>query len=516
VRRLSVIVAIPLCFAANRLDPAHLEAIHSQRVEWMKKRAVLPAQGVYHDYRAVTLGDTRITDAILKAARTADVQILLRPGDTEVHAGVLFTSPTGELPTLSPRAADVKNLKELQGRFKQYPDEVFDAAGEQLSGDHYDLAFRHSTTHILAAELTAAAIESSLLNGRAYAAHDWLCDPLGLSFVAENNLGVFEIGDTAPLTGRTRLVVELPIRAKIKILRDKTVVAEADESRLTYIVKETGAYRLEASLSVDGQDQSWIITNPIRFGPPPNLILPSGANPAEVEVKKEIAYVDDGHAKHKLDLYLPKGKQNFPVMVFYHGGSWRSGDRSLYAPLGERFAKAGIGVVVPSYRLMPADPHPAQIEDAAAAFAWVGRTIAQFGGDASRIYIAGHSSGGHLVSLLALDPAWLKKYDISPGTIRGVVSISGVYDVEGIGDFKNRNASPLQFVHPRVPPFLITFCQWDYLGLPKQARDFSAALRKEFADVKLRYIPGESHISEIIATLKDDDPTARAILEFIK
>jgi len=71
-------------------------------------------------------------------------------------------------------------------------------------------------------------------------------------------------------------------------------------------------------------------------------------------------------------------------------------------------------------------------------------------------------------------------------------------------------------VHAHAPPFLITYCQWDYLDLPKQARDFAEELKKKFAGVKIEYIPGESHISEIIDTLKDADPTAHALLDFIK
>jgi len=519
VLRLSAVVVFPLlCFATDPLAPAHLEAVHAQRVEWMKKRAVMPALGVYHDYRAVNITDA-IKPEIIKAAKAADVQVLLTGSPpTELRDGILFMNAALKMPVIdsSPVVDSSKDTKQWQSRFREYPDEVFDAAGGRFPGVHYDLAFRHSSTHILARELTAAAVDESIATGRAYAARDWLCDPAGFSFIAENNLGVFEISDTIPLMGRTSLVINLPIPGKIKIVNDKAVVAEANETRFSYTVKEPGSYRLEVWLTIDGQDQPWISTNPIHVGPSPNVTLPAGTISPEVEVQKDIAYVDDGIAKHNLDLYLPKGRNNFPVMVFYHGGAWKSGDRAIYAAFGNRFAKAGIGVAVPSYRLMPQHPHPAQIEDAAAAFAWVDRHIAQFGGDVSRIYIAGHSAGGHLASLLGLDPEWLKKYDISPGAIRGVVTMSGVYDVEPLADFKNKNASPMQYIHPRVPPLLITYCQWDYLGLPKQAREFAAALKKQFADAKLLFIPGESHISEIISTLKDDDLTARAILEFIK
>jgi acetyl esterase/lipase len=246
-----------------------------------------------------------------------------------------------------------------------------------------------------------------------------------------------------------------------------------------------------------------------------------GAISPEVEPLKDIVYTEgapEDVAKHKLDLYLPRNKTNFPVMIFLHGGFWRSGDRSWYALLGNRFAKAGIGVVIPSYRLMPKNPHPAQIEDAAAAFAWVYRKIGEYGGDISRIYVTGHSAGGHLASLLALDPDFLKKYDIPMNSIRGVASLSGVYSVGTLREFQaaDDDPSPIHHVHPQVPPFLVTYCQWDYLDLPKQARDFAEELKKKFAGVKLKYISGENHISEIIDTLKDTDPTAQALLDFIK
>ena len=236
-----------------------------------------------------------------------------------------------------------------------------------------------------------------------------------------------------------------------------------------------------------------------------------------------IDYADGAEAdadKHRLDLYLPKGKTNFPVLFFVHGGSWRTGDRSLYRALGNRYARAGIAVAIPSYRLMPANPHPAQIEDIAAAFAWVHNHAAGFGGDARRIYLSGHSAGGHLVSLLATDPRYLEKYDLASDAIRGVISISGVYDVRDtpafVYDGDRSAASPLALVHSSEPPFLIAYCQWDYLSLPKQARDFEAALKKAFNPVQLIYIPQESHISEIVSAAAGDSPLERAILSFVQ
>src|SRR5213075_606449 len=130
-----------------------------------------------------------------------------------------------------------------------------------------------------------------------------------------------------------------------------------------------------------------------------------------------------------LDVYLPKDKKLAPVFLFVHGGAWRSGDRTQYLPLGNRFAKEGILTVVPSYRLAPKNKFPAQIEDVAAAFAWTVRHIVEFGGDTNRIYIGGHSAGGHLASLLIMNPKWLKDVGVSPDVIKGALCLSGVYDM---------------------------------------------------------------------------------------
>src|SRR5581483_418891 len=96
----------------------------------------------------------------------------------------------------------------------------------------YDVIFRHSSTHVLARELTPESVESSIAGGRMYSANDWLCDPAGFSFVAENNFGAYDIGDTVPLMGGTNLAVTLPVAGSIRILRDGNVVAEKNDSRL--------------------------------------------------------------------------------------------------------------------------------------------------------------------------------------------------------------------------------------------------------------------------------------------
>ena len=159
---------------------------------------------------------------------------------------------------------------------------------------------------------------------------------------------------------------------------------------------------------------------------------------------------------------------------------------------------------------MPQNPHPSQVDDASAAVAWVIKNIAQYGGDQKRIYVGGHSAGGHLAAYVGLNHRFWPE-------LKGVIALSGVYDVSKIAGFKDDpvNASPIQHISAGAPPFLITYCENDYPSLPVQAREFHAALRKAGVASELVYVPGENHISEIVNVYKDDDLTARSILKFL-
>jgi acetyl esterase/lipase len=453
--------------------------------------------------------------------------------------------------------------RKVQENFKVYPDEFFAAGSDhraevfakwdsetqknpftgiaandahqnrvigETTFDPYDVSFRHLTTHILARELTEPEIRQSLRDGHAYVSHDWLCDPTGFAFGAANNLGVYPMGDTIPFLGTTRIAAVTPLPAKLKLIYNGKVVEETTGTNLNFAAKDPGAYRLEAWLTVDGEDRPWIYSNPVYVKTPSAqaIRLPSAAISTNVELKKDIVYTEgkpEDEGKHKLDLYLPNDKKSLPVFFFIHGGSWRFGDRAQYPAVGNRFAREGILTVVPSYRLAPKNPHPAQIEDVAAAFAWVVKHIGEYGGDTNRIYVGGHSAGGHLSALLALDEKYLKPYNLSQKYIRGTISLSGVFNL-GTGDSQSsvfgtdeqarKEASPLYHIKNSAPPFLVTYCQWDYLTLPAQARQFHAALQKAGLKSELVFVPRESHISEMLSITHDDDPTAHAILKFIR
>ena len=247
----------------------------------------------------------------------------------------------------------------------------------------------------------------------------------------------------------------------------------------------------------------------------------------EVDVIKNVAYYEGADAdatRHKLDLYLPKGQKNFPVLIFVHGGAWKSGTKELYAPLGKLYAKNGIGTVIINYRLSPAVKHPAHIEDVARAFAWTHKNIAKHGGDPDNIFVSGHSAGGHLVSLLSTNETYLKAQGLGINNIKGTIPLSGVFVVVANDTFKNiftddkdiiKSASPIEHVTGKHPPCLMLYADKDFLTLDAMAEKMCKKLKECQCDASTCKIVDRTHISIITSMVNESDPANQAIFEFL-
>jgi len=122
-----------------------------------------------------------------------------------------------------------------------------------------------------------------------------------------------------------------------------------------------------------------------------------------------------------LDIYYPKNTNGFPTVVWFHGGGLTGGNK--YIP--ENLKEEGICVIAVNYRLYPKVKTPVFIEDAAAAVAWVFNNIEDYGGDASEIFISGHSAGGYLTMMVGLDKRWLGAHKINADRIAGLIPFSG-------------------------------------------------------------------------------------------
>jgi len=249
----------------------------------------------------------------------------------------------------------------------------------------------------------------------------------------------------------------------------------------------------------------------------------------EVEKVKNLSYNPAKSAdpvRHKLDLYLPKGAKDFPVMMFVHGGAWKSGNKELYGALGETFARQGIGTAVINYRLTDSKgtvKHPDHVRDVAKAFAWVKANCGKYGGSKDKLFISGHSAGGHLVALLATDESYLKAEGCSARDIRGVIAVSGVYTITPLilGDIFGRDeavcqaASPMTHCKVHHPPFLIAYGSHDFPFLDVMAEEFGKKLKAEKNEATVMKLD-RNHFSIIIEMgLKADDPLTRAMVEFM-
>jgi acetyl esterase/lipase len=266
----------------------------------------------------------------------------------------------------------------------------------------------------------------------------------------------------------------------------------------------------------------------------------------EVREVRDLAYVEGKDAdagSHKLDIYVPQGKKEFPVLVFAHGGCWSFGDKSganLYPAFARTLAAQGVVVVLPNYRLSPWVKHPAHVKDLARAVAWTKKNAAKYGGDPKQLFVGGHSAGGHLAALLATNEEYLKAEGLSRKDVRGVVAVSGVYRIPDKVEFTWPNtgekislqgnpfnyvfgsdpkareaASPITHVCAGLPPFLLLYADMDLPLIPEMTRDFAAALKDKKCDVDSKKVAGRNHNNIVFSAKQADDPVIRALVEFI-
>ena len=170
---------------------------------------------------------------------------------------------------------------------------------------------------------------------------------------------------------------------------------------------------------------------------------PTTKEPSAIEEIYNLDYYtgkDQDINKHKLNLFLPKGVENPPMLLWIHGGAWAFGDRKNETELARKFAAEGIAVAAISYRLSPGvwqDPkydtgiqHPEHIRDVARAFDWLHKKAKDYGYDPHSIFVSGYSAGGHLSALLAMAPTYLTEVGRSVRDIKAAIPIAGAYDME--------------------------------------------------------------------------------------
>ncbi len=212
---------------------------------------------------------------------------------------------------------------------------------------------------------------------------------------------------------------------------------------------------------------------------------------------KEQATISTGaHPQQKLVIWGPERRDPadapLPVLLFAHGGSWRSGDPVDYGFIGRTFVAEGFIVVLSGYRLGEDGKYPAMLEDTASAIAWTHKEIASYGGDPDRVVIAGHSAGAYNVVTTALEEQWLGRRGLSSDAIAGVIGLSGPYDFvpfdseSTIASFGHVDdpAATQPITHARLdgPPMLLIHGDKDTLVYPRNTRVLTNTIDRMRAD----------------------------------
>lgn len=210
-----------------------------------------------------------------------------------------------------------------------------------------------------------------------------------------------------------------------------------------------------------------------------------------------------------LDLYRPRSVSAAatPVVVFFHGGGWKSGRRDQYRFVGERLAQQGVLVIVADYRTWPRSTFPGFVEDGARAVAWSRAHAAAYGGDPQRLFVAGHSAGAQIAALLGTDGRYLAAHGMKPRDLAGVIGLSGPYDFLIEGGYEEvfgarrqwPEAQPVNFVNGDEPAFLLIHGTGDKVVESKDSQELADKLRAHGGHAELVWLPQAGHIAPLAA-----------------
>ncbi|QDP84310.1 alpha/beta hydrolase [Chryseobacterium sp. SNU WT5] len=230
---------------------------------------------------------------------------------------------------------------------------------------------------------------------------------------------------------------------------------------------------------------------------------------------KDVIYGQSSNKEDlKLNIFVPNNSDHkkFPVLIFVHGGNWNSGNKDQYGFFGRNFAKKDVITVILEYTLSPTANIDQMTTKIATAIMWVQKNINTYHGDASQIFVTGHSAGGQLVASAVLNP----KFEVAENSISGIIlnDAAGIdmkdylekypptteddYLATWSNDPKNwYQASPIYFLNEKSPPFLIYVGSKTYPSITTANEHFLTELNKFQPEVK-PIILNKKHIPMIL------------------
>ena len=212
----------------------------------------------------------------------------------------------------------------------------------------------------------------------------------------------------------------------------------------------------------------------------------------------------------RLDVF-PAAEANAPVEIFVHGGAWRGGLARSYAFPAETFVRAGIHFVVPDFVWIQDAPDglATMVDQLRRALAWLYRNATRFGGNPERLYLSGHSSGGHLAAVL-LTTDW-RELGLPADVVKGGMCASGIYDLKPVrlsarssyvklDDAMEHGFSPGRHLDALRAPLIVASGTLETPEFIRHAREFAAAVAAAGKPVESLVLDGYNHF-EVIETL---------------
>ncbi len=283
-----------------------------------------------------------------------------------------------------------------------------------------------------------------------------------------------------------------------------------------------------------------VVTGCFPFGGRSSRTASNVQPPPDLRLAGDIIY--DGlteplpRKRNCLDVYYTESGQGLPVVVFFHGGAWRLGSKRQGWRKSELFTSHSVVFVAANYRLSPTVKHPTHVRDAAKAVAWAKAHAAEYGGDPAKLFICGHSAGGHIAALLATDEHYLQAEGLGIKDITGVILLDAAgldlptildrrsaaiswwvyYDAFGNETAGWVDASPITHVSAdnTLPSFLLIHSGGHYTELA-DTQAFKAALDAAGATTELVHNPDKGHFSIYLDLGMAGDPATEAIFAFI-
>jgi arylformamidase len=243
---------------------------------------------------------------------------------------------------------------------------------------------------------------------------------------------------------------------------------------------------------------------------------------AKLECRLDVRYGPS--ADERLDIF-PAARKGAPIVVYIHGGAWTRNSKEHSSYFAETFVGAGLNFVATEFGLCPKVSLDELVRHNRGAIQWVHRNAREIGGDPDRLYVAGHSSGGHVTGMMIVTD-WAKDWDLPADVIKGALAGSGMYDLEPVrlssrNDYLKldvaaaRRNSPILHIRDGGCPLVMCYGEKEQKEFRRQSIEFAAAWRARGLACMEFDLPGLNHFDVGQQYNEPDAPFLKAFFELI-